>query len=364
MKQLVLKIIVLLLINNSHSCGMSPATNPNEAFIHSPFPKELFISVGACDDHPRDRLRSVCRFLSDVLSIKKGPALKSLINHPLFYTNPKTLQYLAFNAGWDQDSDTLKSLMRNMSQQDYEYAYKVIDNKYSHFGLVDIVITRMPHHYGDIKNSAEMYGCTFLCSDLDFIYSDTNCLSNKRWGLELNELKMACYNKDVQKYKELLNKAEGDQTSLCMMAIDKNNSECVSACLSRPNFFPRSLFDPKLYYDLSIVAIENKKHVSFEAIVQHYFCAEKLNTARDSGQKKEFSISWWLLEAMYPSDDKKPCSFIDWAIEKYILPPNHEGEYISLIDSLIKYIHDNNLPDEKIYIDILKKHTTLQLGYR
>jgi len=312
MNQNTLKIIIVLLIKNVSCFAMlAPIDQSLDLGIQNAiFPKEIFIAIGAPRDEARDTLRPVCRFLSQKLSIK-GSYLKELITHPLFRTNSKTLRYLAFNAAWDADDILLKSLMRNMKQRDYVYQYELAERWNSKFGLERMVQAKMPDQYNEIDEVAKSYGC-----DLGFYLGSNDC----------TELKMACYNKDVQLFEELLNKdgMNHDLENILYMAIDKNSAECIGALLS----YIKNKIDIaepfarcKIYQNNLEVAIKNQKDKAFEALI--------VNNV--------------------------------WVGLNFVYPIAHGGRF-TVLDWIVEYVRLHNIPNGNNYIEVYEKHGGKRYG--
>lgn len=264
----------------------------------SVLPKELLITVGAPHDEARDTLRRACRFMNQKLSIK-GPYLEGLIAHPLFHTNSKNIQWLAFNAAWDGKIDLLKNVMKHMVQQDYRHHYELAKEWVCHFDLIRVVEMKMPDKYDEVEETAKCYSCS-----LDRYYHNNAC----------DELKMACYNKDAQLLQMLIKKngISYDFENLLYLAIDKNSAECIHVILSyiKSNILKNhqpSIANCKTYQDILEVAMENQKDKAFGAIVHNdiFGC---LNFTYGLADGRRFSMLDWIIEYVnridLPNKDK------------------------------------------------------------
>lgn len=251
-------------------------------------PKELFVLIGASDDGLRDTLRSVCRFCSQKLSIK-SPNLQELVAQPSFCTNPKTLQYLAFNAAWDGNSDLLKSLMRLMGQPDYRYQYQLANKLVSNFDFERIITMKMPDKYDEIAETAMLYNC-----NLNFYFHANTC----------NSLKMACFNKNAVLLDELLvqvgKRNDVDLDNLLYISIDKDSDKCLNVLLSYVKnnieiWNKNTSSSCKIYQDILEVAMEGKKYKAFESLVANNVLCD-LNFAYQLADGRNFTILDWIID--------------------------------------------------------------------
>lgn len=221
--------------------------------------QELIMIIGAPHDGVRDVLAKTCRLYHQRFSIN-SPDLVALINHPLFHTNKKNIQWLAFNAAWSADFKLLASTMRHMEQSDYVYQYALADNADEHgwhakLCFEDIIQQKMPNEYNDILKIARSYGC-------ELGYYDN-------WR-EWDDLVMACYNKDDQRVRLLLPHYISDCLDpILFVAIDKNSDKCINE-LSLYNKDVTASFSSWLRYLSCITtAMQNDKDKAFEALVRN-----------------------------------------------------------------------------------------------
>jgi hypothetical protein len=229
------------------------------------FPKELFVAIGAADDHMRDGLMKTCQFFNKTLSLISNPKLIHLINHPLFKTNEKTLQWLAFNAAWKDDKVLLTSAMRHMGQLGYIYQYDSFQNFRLSINLQDIVTGTMPGDCQHIAQVAESYGCK---------------LDHFTIGSQGDALQIACFNRDAQslgKASSVVTDFDWQVKKALFLAIDKNASDCIHLLLSltSSNFYKNERNNPsrgavcRAYQEFLEVAMKNDKEKSFEALIKN-----------------------------------------------------------------------------------------------
>ena len=255
------------------------------------FSADILLTICAqADDEIKDQLRSTCRFMAKKISIQR-PCVGALVANPLFHTSSNNIVFIALNAAWDGDNNTLEALLEKVEKGlEIYYRYPVNDDQTGHFHISDIIAAKK------IMHSA---GSVSVWDTMDAALKKHN-MELSPYSHRCNELMMACYNGDTNRInKYFLDPKDADSEKFYVdvkkslwIAINRNKPECIALLAPHIQKFDQAVDDLGAFWEVLVVAIKHNKMKSFEALVAHDIYGS-LNYTHDNESILDW-INYWV----------------------------------------------------------------------